>query len=663
MDCESQFIITFASMKLRFTIGLILLIIFTNGYAYTPEGQIPEKGVLDLREVEMDVNSIYSLSGEWEFYWERLLAPDNYPGEKEKGSGILVSVPSFWNSYEIEGRQLPAMGYGTYALMIILPEDYHNGTCFDIPVFDVAYNFFINDKLVRKNGTVGTSRNTEEPWYDPGRYCLIPEGDTIQLLVQVSNYHHRRGGFWKPVLVGGPTAIITKTENRSMFSYSTMGTLFFCIIFFSIFWLYARQNTLMILFAITALGILIRSVNTGLHFSNSVVDTPWAWQIRMEYFGTYLAYLFGMFFLHKMFYRKYMKHILRANTALSILLIITVFVMPPRLFAYGMLIFQPLILLFLAHYIVLSFAGTIRGKLMDTIFFVSLGLFIYTLVNDIMLANSGKAMSSNYLTQLSFQIFILAMSVLIIIQWVNNYNTRLHLESSLRFKNKVLSVIAHDLKNPVASVAQFVDLLTAKPELAGNKDILNSLHESSQAAVTLLDNLLFWGRSQSDELKVSPHELDLEQLVSEVKSLYMHMALQKRVKLTSSVLPGTHIYADKDLVNIIIRNLVSNALKFTPAMGSVSIMARTEGDIVVASVTDTGIGIEAEILEQFQNEGQLSSTLGTDKEIGTGLGLQLVSDLLTKSHGTLKVESSPEKGTKFIFTLPVRKTKAKNENL
>jgi len=446
-------------------------------------------------------------------------------------------------------------------------------------------------------------------------------------------------------------------------SYSTMGTLFSFIIFFFIFWIFSRQDKLPILFAITAMGILVRSVHTGLYFSNSVLDTPWAWQIRMEYFGTYIAYMFGMIFLHRMFHRKYMIHILKANTIVSILLIISIFTMPPRLFTYGMLVFQPLILLFLTHYIVVSFIGSVRGKLMDMIFFVSLGLFIYTLVNDIMLANSVKAMSSSYLTQISFQIFILAMSVLIIMQWVNNYKTRLRLESSLRFKNKVLSVIAHDLKNPVASIAQFVDLITTKPEVAGKKEILDSLHESSQAAVTLLDNLLYWGRSQADELKVSPVEFDLGILVENVKSLYTYMALQKDVKLSSSIPQDTLVFADKALVNIIIRNLVSNALKFTPSKGSVSIQTRTEGNTVHISITDTGIGIKPEIIEQFHSEGQLASSIGTDREIGTGLGLQLVSDLVTESHGILEVNSSPDKGSTFTFTLPVRKTKTNNENI
>jgi signal transduction histidine kinase len=116
------------------------------------------------------------------------------------------------------------------------------------------------------------------------------------------------------------------------------------------------------------------------------------------------------------------------------------------------------------------------------------------------------------------------------------------------------------------------------------------------------------------------------------------------------------VHADKALVNIIIRNLISNAIKFTPGNGTVTVQAQPEGNHVRISVADTGVGIKPEILEQFQKVGQLKSSLGTDKEIGTGLGLQLVSDLVSRNGGTFKVESTPRKGSTFTFTLPGGKT-------
>lgn len=610
----------------------------------------PENGILDLSGTVLDNQTILKLDGTWLFYWQELLTPDNFA--IHKSSGIPVNVPSYWNSYRVEGKDLSGEGYGTYSLQIILPGNFQSSICFDIPVFDVAYKLYLDERLMSSNGTVGTSADEEEPWYDPSSFCYIPDGDTLQLLIQVSNFHHRRGGFWQSVYMGASGKVLGRKERIRIFNYSTIGVLFFFMIFFLTFWSFTPKDRVILLFALTTMGILMRSVNTGLYLSNAFVDTPWSWQIRMEYLGSYLAYLFGMMFLHKVFPRSYMDRVIRINTAVVSLAVVSLFLLPVKIFAYEMILYQPLIVLFLVHFLVLSFSGLWKRKLLDGVFFLSLAFFIFTLVNDILLANSAGSVSSNYLSQLSFQIFILAMAVMVVLQWIRNNQERLQLESTLRFKNKVLSVIAHDLKNPVSSVAQFTDLLDNKPELATRGHVINSLRESSQAAVTLLDNLLYWGRSQADALQISPSRIEMESLLKEVESLFRHMAMQKDLRFTCSSDQGVAAFADRVLMNIVLRNLVSNAIKFTPQKGSVEIRAWQDGDTVKCSVADTGIGIKEEYLELFNKEGKLNSTTGTDQEIGTGLGLQLVRDLLKQNRGTINIESKMGVGSTFTMTLP-----------
>lgn len=641
---------------------MLLLFFNQSGVAAERFQPIPDQGLLDLRATPLDEQSYLNLNGEWRFHWKKLINPRSRKLIFEQDPGLVVSVPSFWNSYVINGQNLPGTGYGTYSLKIILPEGYQSTLCFDIPVFDVAYTFYLNDQLVNSNGKVGTSHEEEEPWYAPSSFCYVPDSDTLDLLIQVSNFHHRRGGFWKSVYAGGSDKIQDKIKRRRMFNYSTIGVLFFFIFFYLIFWFFSKWDALMLFFALSALGILVRSVNTGLYFSNSFVEAPWTWQIRMEYLGTYVAHIFGMYFLNQIFPAKYMKPVIRINALLFTLAGISLFLLPVHVFSYEMLVFQPAIVLFLVYYLIRGFLGTLRGKVMDTIFFISLGLFIYTLVNDILLANTAGAIHNSYLSQLSFQIFVFAMAVLIIMQWVKNYNARLQLESSLRFKNKVLSVIAHDLKNPIASVAQFSELLSRKPDLARKEHIINSLNESSQAAVTLLDNLLYWGRSQADELIVKPVSFSVEKLIKDVKSLYVHMINQKEIDFRTEIPAGTEAYADKALMNIAVRNLVSNAIKFTPRNGSVRILVVEDGANLRFEVIDSGVGISAEMLLEFEKNGLIQSSSGTDREAGTGLGLQLVKDLVQRSGGSLQIRSTPEKGSVFTFTIPSPNTQEKHED-
>jgi len=638
----------------RFTIILHLLLTF--GFTALSAHQnfpVPKDGILDLRESVLDDQTIINLNGEWIFHWEKLLTPANY--DQYKTTGIAVNVPSYWKSYQIDGRSLPGSGYGTYSLNVLLPQDFNTVICFDIPVFDVAYKFYLNDRMVSQNGEVGTSREEEKPWYEPESFCFKIDADTLQLLIQVSNFHHRRGGFWKPFVVGDPDKVLQRLERQRMYNYSNIGVLFFFMIFFLIFWSFTRREITMLLFVLTTFGILIRAVNTGLYFSNNFIDTSWSWHIRMEYLGSYLAQIFGMIFLHKLLPTRYMKRIIQVNTVVMALASISLFILPVRFFSYEMLGFQPLLVIFLAHYLVISLIGTVKGRVMDAIFFVSLSFFIFTLVNDILLANSGGSPYGNYLTQISFQLFIFAMAVMIVLQWIGNERERIMLESSLRFKNRVLSVIAHDLKNPIASVAQFSDLLVAKPELALQQNVVQSLRESSQAAVTLLDNLLYWGRSESAKLIITPVGIDMDELVKELGALYSHMATQKEITYSTDVEPGITAYADPVLVKIVLRNLVANAIKFTRKNGSVQIRAWQNLDKIYCSVIDTGVGMKPEFLEQFKKGGSLDSSSGTDQEIGTGLGLQLVIDLLDKNKGTLEIQSNPEEGSTFTFTLPANK--------
>jgi signal transduction histidine kinase len=133
------------------------------------------------------------------------------------------------------------------------------------------------------------------------------------------------------------------------------------------------------------------------------------------------------------------------------------------------------------------------------------------------------------------------------------------------------------------------------------------------------------------------------------------MAQQKDIALSSDVPTGIRAYADPVYINTVLRNLVANAIKFTRKGGTVHIRTWQELDKINCSVVDTGIGMKAEYLEQFNKEGYLGSTKGTDQEIGTGLGLQLVRDLIEKNNGTLEIESKVEVGSTFTFTLPMVK--------
>lgn len=232
-------------------VRFILILVLTYGFSTLSahhDFPVPKNGILDLRNVKWNDQSILDLNGEWIFYWEKLLDPENF--NQYQDTGIPVTVPSYWSSYTIEGEPLPGSGYGTYGLQILLPEGQHPPICIDIPLFDVAFKFYLNDHLIGQNGKVGRSREEEKPWYEPGIFCYIPHHDTLQLLIQVSNFHHRRGGYWQSVIIGSSDRVQEMKERRRMYNYSTIGVLFFFMIFFMIFWSFSRKQVIMLLFSL-----------------------------------------------------------------------------------------------------------------------------------------------------------------------------------------------------------------------------------------------------------------------------------------------------------------------------------------------------------------------------------------------------------------------------
>lgn len=235
-------------------------------------------------------------------------------------------------------------------------------------------------------------------------------------------------------------------------------------------------------------------------------------------------------------------------------------------------------------------------------------------------------------------------------------------------KDKFLSIIAHDLKNPFNALLGFSELLHVDYETLDElqkREIINLLYKNSQNTYKLLENLLEWARSQSGAIEYSPSLTNIKNLVDENLNLLQSVAVQKSIHLKSSVSEGINVNTDADLVKTVIRNLVSNAIKFTNENGEVVVSAKvvsaSEGkDMVEISVADTGIGISPENQKKLFMLDKNYSIKGTNGEFGTGLGLILCKEFVEKCGGKIWVESIVAKGSRFCFTLPNDKALAEN---
>ena len=222
-------------------------------------------------------------------------------------------------------------------------------------------------------------------------------------------------------------------------------------------------------------------------------------------------------------------------------------------------------------------------------------------------------------------------------------------------KDKFFSIIAHDLKNPFNTILGFANELITEFKNLDNKEILRYLsiiHNSSKHAYTLLENLLLWARTQTNASDFQPVVYDLKTSVQEVVELLEDQAKKKNISIISHIADRCLALADKNMINTILRNLLTNAIKFTPQNGRIVLSADNRHNQIEITVSDTGVGILREELPYLFRIDRKTTTLGTEKEKGSGLGLILCREFVEKHGGEISVESEEGKGSTFKFIIP-----------
>ena len=232
------------------------------------------------------------------------------------------------------------------------------------------------------------------------------------------------------------------------------------------------------------------------------------------------------------------------------------------------------------------------------------------------------------------------------------------LRATISNRDKMYSVIAHDLRSPMASIRMVLNLVVSavSPDTVGPElfELLDKANRESEECHDLLDNLLKWTKSQTGRLNVVLQDLDLCDIVPGVVDIFEMIAMTKNIKLVyeSSTSPLV-VRADNDMLKTVVRNFMSNAIKFSPEGSSIEITMKEEGDFARVSVRDHGVGIAPERLETIFHKGE--TTYGTSGEEGSGLGLQLCADFARKIGGDVSVESTLGEGSTFSVFVPLKK--------
>ena len=223
------------------------------------------------------------------------------------------------------------------------------------------------------------------------------------------------------------------------------------------------------------------------------------------------------------------------------------------------------------------------------------------------------------------------------------------------FKTKLINIAAHDLKNPFNALVSYTNLLRFDFEAFSKEElsqIITDMNDASEQGFALLENLLYWTRSQTNRMKVYKTFFKLNQIVDDVINLASPNLTTKSQTVKVDIEENLQVFADKDMIATVIRNLIFNSIKFSYANTEIRVEAKKAGNSIQVSVIDQGVGIAADKQQKFFNYEENTTTTGTAGETGSGLGLIICREFIEKNNGLIWVESEAGKGATFRFSIP-----------
>lgn len=631
------------------------------------------ESIFDLREVDWSTGKIHSLQGNWDFYWQQLISPEQFAENTSKP--IPFPVPGAWNSSQGSAQAFPGFGYATYKITILIPK--HKEELFlAIPDMASAYKLWSNGKVVAENGVIGTSKDSEIPAYLPKFISLIPDEGKLELVLQTSNFHYQWGGVWYPLKLTDAEGIYELREMpiiRSMLS----ATVLIAASFFGLFIFFSRpKEKVLLYFSLLCLVMSLRRLLIDERIIYFYIGEHWTLLQALENICTYLAFPFFISYFSYRFPVKYSTKAIQGSWLLIAPFCIMALTTDVSFYTRFNVPFQIFILLSLPYIFYIYIKCLKEGRRGAKTFGFGLGIFILAVFNDIL--TYSYVIHTPNLSHLGILAFVIFQGVDLAKSYLHNFEKIEDMSNSLKSKNKELMKIdafkdeflattSHELRTPLHGISGLAShllndsSLNLKPEHQHKLDLISS---TTRRLGSLVNDIVDFASIKHGNIKLNMKCVDLDALSNSVVSTLKPLVTGRDIRLTSSISKDAQfVLADENRLQQILFNLLGNAIKFTEE-GIIQINANkletgiktnsdnTNDDHVTIEIIDTGIGIAPDkydlLFEPFQHFGESSDSLYS----GSGLGLSISRQLVRLHNGDLQINSQEGSGTNVTFSLP-----------
>ncbi len=649
-------------MLLLLSSVLIALIafIFIFNFSGPEAGRIhPEAGVLDLQSWEPDQGGVLSLSGQWDFYWERFLS------YREAAAGspspdVTADVPSVWNSYKINGKGLPGFGYSTYLLKVVnAPAG--RPLALRIPTFSTAYELYINERLVASNGRTGSDKEHHSPEYRPQTVSFTPEESSFILIVHTSNFTYARGGMWYAINIGTPEQIKNMDKAAADKDVFLFGALAVMAFYYLSLYLLRREDKSSLFFVFMCITFASRTVIYGDYMIYRLIPfISFRSIIQIEYITLCWFPVFAAFMIGELFPEENSKKVLKIALIYAAGMTLVFLFTPIAFFTGCIYIVQTGAILTGAYPVLTLCIAFLKGRkdtlpiLLGALAVIACAMRDMLYQNNVILSSVGELVSFGLFVLLLLQSFVLSRRFSEAFKNVHALSRKLLKLDKI--KDEFLANTSHELRTPLSGILGITEAMLkgSAGELNGpQRQNLSIIAGSSRRLANLVNDILDYSKMKNGDIRLSIRAIQVEGLIHTVVNVFKQLSRTKEYDVISEIPEGLPpVLADENRVVQILYNLVGNAVKFT-VRGCVKLSVRKSGDMLEICVSDTGEGIPEDKLEDiFKSFEQVDNSL-TRRHGGTGLGLPITKQLVELQGGSIRVESHPGAGSRFYFTLPV----------
>ncbi len=681
-------------MAINTKISLILLLVFSLSFFSCsnkkPRQQSVQKGQIDLQDWSFSKDGFVKLNGEWEFYWNEFIISGNLK-DKNNSEPTYLQVPGLWNGHISSGQEIKNFGFASYKLNIKLNKienlaiKYINASA--------SCSIYANGELLYSSGQPGINKETTIAGYSPELITFIPKSKNLEIVLEVANYHHKKGGQWEPLIIGTKEQT-QKHFNRSIFlEIFSAGFIFIMVLFhLTIFSRFPKEKTTLY-FAIFAFFISIRFVVDGEFSIFMLGQFNWAQVLHISYLSFYLAVLFFFLYFKSLFPKEVNNIVSKTIIFISIAFSFSVILLPTEMFSYGMIYFQIFTIVSCFYLFPVLFLA-IKNKREGAIFLV-IGFFILflCLIHDTLDVN--EVIHSTPLSSYGITIFILMQAYFLSVRIrqalednktlstdLQNQNIEYsELNNKYKEQNKSLIIskeravesdhlksaflanMSHEIRTPMNGIMGFASLLKM-PDLSNGDQIecVEMIEKSGHRMLNIINDIIDISKIEAGLMKVHIQDSNVDEHVHYIHTFFKPEVEAKGMKLILANKFShnkTIIRTDREKVFAILTNLVKNAIKYS-LEGSITFGYEIKGEHIEFFVKDTGIGIAENrhkaVFERFI-QADISNKMARS---GAGLGLSITKAYVELLDGKIWLESELGVGSTFFFTLPNIQPKAED---